>query len=71
MVIKLAAINISLIHNSDQKKRPGEYLLLTIRNLEMVQLSTDISSTTQMRIQYINIDNNSQFYVNYPVIFTP
>lgn len=51
--------------------RPAEYLNLTLRNLEFANISNIEVTSTQLRLQYINIDNNSQFFVNYPVIFTP
>lgn len=64
-------MTISLVHNSDPKKRASEYLLITLKNLEVVQVTTEITQVNQLRIQYINIDHNSAFFVNYPVIFTP
>ena len=36
VIIKLSAISISLMHNSDPKKRPAEYLNLSIKNIEMI-----------------------------------
>lgn len=59
VIIKLSAVSISLMHNSDPKKRPAEYLNLSIKNIEMIQVSTLESQTTQIRVQYINLDNNS------------
>lgn len=36
IIVKVKAISISLMHNADPKKRPAEYLNLSIKNIEMI-----------------------------------
>lgn len=41
--LKLTSISLSMVHNSDSKKRPSEFFHFTFRNLEFVRIVTDIS----------------------------
>lgn len=46
-------------------------MVITVRDIEFVQIASELFNAIQARIQYVNIDHNSQFFVNYPVILTP
>jgi type VI protein secretion system component Hcp len=41
--IKLTHVTLSLVHNSNQEKRPTEYLLITLKEIELVQISTELA----------------------------
>jgi mannose/fructose/N-acetylgalactosamine-specific phosphotransferase system component IIB len=36
MNVKITQLNISVMHNSDNRKHPAEYLNLTFKNIEVV-----------------------------------
>ena len=63
-------IGISFIQN--RGKNTYEFLYLFIRNLEFfLFIETPKIKSIQLRIQYLNLDNNSSENNIYPVIFTP
>ncbi|CAD8058857.1 unnamed protein product [Paramecium sonneborni] len=69
--LKLTSFSLSLVHNSDVKKRPSEFFHFTCTNIEFVVISTVLNLVLQLRVQYINFDHNAEFFVQFPVVITP
>ena len=55
----------------DNTGRRVELLYLTLKNVDFILLETKALRTSQLKIKYINIDNNSSNSTMFPVIMTP
>lgn len=67
--VKLRGIGISFI--STTKKQKKELLYICIKGIDIAMLTTNLVQAYQLRIKYINIDNNSFIGAIFPVLLTP
>ena len=63
-------IGISIVQNY-KNEDTHEVFYICIKDLEFIIIETKKCRTVQLRILYLNIDNNSQDHLLYPVILTP
>ncbi|KAL4492372.1 hypothetical protein ABPG72_005507 [Tetrahymena utriculariae] len=66
---KLKNFNISLISWNKQKRQ--EIALCHLKNIDFVMLQTQSERTCQLKIGFIQIDNNISYSASFPVVFTP
>jgi len=64
-------MGISLVVNHDPKKDSFESLYFTMHNTEFIMVDNSEKRTLQLRIQYMNLDNNRNYFVQWPVVLTP
>ena len=63
---------ISSVHNKIKgKKERKELLYLLAKGIELRILETNENRSSQVRVKYLNIDNNTIFDTSYPVLLTP
>ena len=67
--IKLKGIGLSLISSIEGKK--VEIIYASLRDIEFATLRTNLMQAYQLRIKYINIDNNAYSATLFPVLLTP
>ena len=66
---RISHIGLNIIQNTGTQTR--EILYITLRNFEFCRVDTKKTKTMQVKIRYLNIDNNNTYLVNYPVLLTP
>lgn len=64
-------IGISVINNHSMTARPTELMYIYMQNTEFILLQKKESMLMQFKMRFLNIDNNSQPLVNFPVVLTP
>ena len=69
--VKLMCMGVSIVVNHDPKKDPFESIYFTVHNTEFIHIDNGDVRTVQLRIQYMNLDNNRQHFVQWPVVLTP
>lgn len=71
MQMGLSISNIGISVMDKNQSRRCELMYITLKNVEFMMLETTTLRTSQLKIKYINIDNNSNQSTMFPVIFTP
>ena len=66
---RISHIGLNIIQNTGTQTR--EILYVTLRNFEFCRVDTKKTKTMQVKVRYLNIDNNNTYLVNYPVLLTP
>jgi len=73
--VNLRAVGISVIsgikNKKKKKKERKEVMYLVLRGLEFKLLDSIESSTFQLRMKYLNLDNNIIYDTSFPVALTP
>ncbi|EGR30928.1 PH domain protein [Ichthyophthirius multifiliis] len=69
--VSLKSFGVSVVQNHRFSEKPKEVLYITLQGTEVIMITREDVKITQARIQLINIDSNSQYALNNPVIFTP
>ena len=67
--LKLTGIGFSLI--SSIPKIKSEVIYASIKGIEVAMLTTNLTQAVQLRVKYVNIDNNSYIGTMFPVFLTP
>ena len=68
--IELKNFGFSLISNM-AGSQPKELMYLQVQGFKFVMLEKKNITSFQVRLQTLNIDNNTQYLTPFPVIFTP
>jgi hypothetical protein len=68
MGVSLAEIGISIIGGSGRR---SELIFMSIRKLDLIMTEKQQKRNFELRIKYMNIDNNLNHNTVYPVLFTP
>ncbi|KRX09477.1 hypothetical protein PPERSA_00756 [Pseudocohnilembus persalinus] len=70
--LNLKQIGVSLIGRSiENNNKKVELMYITLKNIEVSIMQYQSRRITQAKIDFIQIDNNSQAVTSYPVFFTP
>jgi hypothetical protein len=68
---KFSRIGVSFILNHETVARPYEFIYGYLENLEFVNERTQAVDTYQIRLRFMQIDQNYPNELMTPVIFTP
>ncbi|KAL4445126.1 hypothetical protein ABPG74_018854 [Tetrahymena malaccensis] len=64
-------IGLSIINNHSLNEKPQELMYIYMQNTELILLQKKENIIFQFKLKFLNIDNNSQMLVDFPVILTP
>ncbi len=67
--VSISNIGISVMDQEGRKR--VELIYITLKNVEYMMHETSNLRTSQLKIKYLNIDNNSNYETMFPVILTP
>lgn len=67
--VVIRSLGLSLVQNL--QNQPRELLYLSLHNAELILMQKEDRDIKQLRVQYLNIDNNAKHVTTFPVIFTP
>lgn len=68
--LRISYLGVSVIQNWGGRKT-RELLYLTFKNVEFCRVDTIKTRVFQIKIGYVNMDNNQSYLVNFPVLLTP
>ena len=66
--LSIGEMGISIINGSHPR---CELCFITVKKLEFILMEKKKSRTVQLKIKYINIDNNINHNTVYPILLTP
>ena len=71
--LSIKGIGLSLITTTIKKKRETrkEVIYLLLRGVEFRMVDSNLNRSAQLRIKFMNIDNNSTLDTSFPVLLTP
>ena len=71
--VKIVGLGLSLIANisGKEKSQRVEVIHILLKGLEFALDDTNISKSSQFRVKYLNIDNNTSYRTSFPVFLTP
>jgi len=68
--IHFASLGISLVQNFNEA-HAREILFVTLQGLQFMLAQSAKTRDYQLRLKYLNVDNNAKLITPYPVLFTP
>jgi hypothetical protein len=69
--VKIANISLSLVLNHGSIIRPYEAFLVTLLDLEFLNQETVLEQTYQLRLRFLQLDQNYPHLLQMPVVITP